>query len=86
MHNLIGKPLFTNPNDPENVLLKAKLNEWIIDKYQLSTIPVLEITEKKCSDSGCMHSETEIQIWVNSQLFKTLSISKPLVYVRKWDV
>jgi hypothetical protein len=86
MHNLTGKPLFTNPNDPNNIALKVKLTNWIMEKYDLKESPQLEIIEKRCSDSGCMHSETEIIITLNNQLFKKITISKPLVYVRKWDV
>lgn len=86
MHNLTGKPLFTNPNDPDNVALKAKLSQWIMEKYELKEIPLLEIQEKRCSDNGCMHSETDIIVTINKQLFKKITIAKPLVYVRKWDV
>ncbi len=75
---------FKNPSDPENIFLKTKINEWLKLKFQ-STIDVqTEIREIPCGVDNCPCITTEIKI--TSPFEKLLTLGKPLVYIRKWDI
>jgi hypothetical protein len=77
---------FTNPNDPDNVALKATLARWVKAKLTLETETTVEFTEIACAEPSCVHTETFIEIenlGGNNARFK---IAKPLVFIRKWDI
>ena len=80
--------LFTNPLDPDNIKLKITLSQWITAKWLLSPTAEIEINEMLCAEPSCIHTETIFKISDVQDEIKTVrfyKISKPLVYIRKWD-
>ena len=82
---------FTNPNDPDNVLLKETLRGWLKNKLNLDDDAKIIIQEYLCSEPSCIHAETNFRV-ENTCLpdrqaegVHFYKISKPLVYIRKWD-
>jgi hypothetical protein len=83
---------FQNPLDPDNSQIKKAIIKWLTQKWNLSENTVFDITEYKCSEPSCVHTETHISItdteggdarFMSSRHFK---VSKPLVYIRQWDI
>ncbi len=75
---------YTNPSDPENVFLKAKLKEWLKLKLKTDAEVEAEFNELSCGIDHCPCITTEIK--VTSPVTETFRIGKPLVYIRKWDL
>lgn len=79
--------MFVNPLDPENILIKKKIVEWLTHFQMVdseSEIAIVEIPH--CIDRPCPDSTTQITIGKKNGIVKIIKISKPLVYVRKWDI
>ena len=85
---------FQNPNDPDNSQIKSAIRQWLLaylEKEQKENANVAEknqyridINEFRCSDSGCLHTETILTV-VSSENQRFFKIAKPLVFIRKWD-
>jgi hypothetical protein len=78
--------IFKNPNDPDNHIITAKVQEWVKDKMTIPEGTIIEIQELNCSDPGCMDKETRIFLSFKDNTRKQFRIHKPLVYIRKRDV
>ncbi|HSZ24581.1 MAG TPA: hypothetical protein VK766_02625 [Cytophagaceae bacterium] len=76
---------FKNPHDPENIIITAKIHEWVRTKMKLPEDTMLQVLEVDCADSGCLDKETRILI-TSANSTRQLRIHKPLVYVRAHDV
>ena len=72
--------MFKNPSDPDNLLLIAKIKEWLFLKTGKEIID-FSVKEMGCADTHCPCVQTYIEF--NNQ---KIVIGKPLVYVRKWDI
>ncbi len=77
---------FKNPNDPDNRVITAKVQEWIRTKMNLGEEALVQVLELNCADPGCMDKETRILVTVYNQPMRQFRIHKPLVYVRKPDI
>lgn len=77
---------FKNPNDPENVIITAKVQEWVRAKMNLNEDTMVQVLELNCMDPGCMDKETRILLTTHGQLPRQYRVHKPLVYVRQWDI
>jgi hypothetical protein len=76
---------FTNPFDPDNTKIKAALRQWALAHLQLEDTTPVDIIEHTCSEPNCVHAETVISVG-DTEGGRFFKISKPLVYIRKWDV
>jgi hypothetical protein len=75
--------IFKNPFDPNNELIIQKIKIWIVKKYKL--IPEtanISVNEVGCGDSNCPCVKTNISFGKNQKII----ISKPLVFIRQWDI
>ena len=77
---------FRNPHDPENLVIIAKIHEWVKEKILLDGNAIIQVIEVDCADPGCMDKATRILITGIDKEMKQFSIHKPLVYVRKPDI
>lgn len=79
--------MFINPLDPENVLIKKKIAEWLMHFQMIDKESNVLITEiPHCIDRPCPDSTTQITIIKPDGKEQLIKISKPLVYIRKWDI
>ena len=78
--------VFRNPHDPENIIIKTKIQEWIRTKLNLKESSTIEVSEVDCADPGCVDKETRIIVTIKDTPTKLYRIHKPIVYVRKLDV
>jgi hypothetical protein len=76
---------FINPHDPDNIALKKTLTEWLKTKLALNDDTEVSINEHLCSEPSCVHAETVFRT-ENNQEISFYKITKPIVYVRKWDL
>jgi hypothetical protein len=76
---------FINPHDPDNIALKKTLTEWLKTKLALNDDTEVSIHEHLCSEPSCVHAETVFRT-ENNQEISFYKITKPIVYVRKWDL
>jgi hypothetical protein len=77
---------FKNPNDPDNVVITSKIQEWIKDKLNLKENAIIQVSEMDCADPGCADKETRITIVLEETTTKQYRIHKPLVFVRQRDI
>jgi hypothetical protein len=77
---------FRNPNDPNNTIITAKVQEWTRLAMDLKEDTIIEVVEVDCADPGCMDKETKIILTTGQGNKKQFRIHKPLVYVRKPDI
>lgn len=77
---------FKNPNDPDNLIIIGKIQEWVRSAMKLEAKVSVEIIEVDCADPGCMDKETRIIVGDVEGERKQYRIHKPLVFVRKPDV
>ncbi len=77
---------FKNPNDPDNIIITAKVHEWVRAKMNLSDDVLVQVIEVDCSDPGCMNKETRILVTKSDTGMKQYRVHKPLVYVRPADI
>lgn len=75
---------YKNPSDPDNTFLKTKLAEWLKSRLQTEEEIVATYRELPCGVDNCPCITTEIQITSPFEL--RLTLGKPLVYIRKWDI
>jgi hypothetical protein len=76
---------FINPHDPDNTALKITLTNWLKVKLTLNDDTTVSIHEHLCSEPSCVHAETVFRT-ENNQEVSFYKITKPIVYVRKWDL
>ncbi len=77
---------FRNPNDPNNTIITAKIQEWVKSELNLSEDTSIQVLEVDCADVGCVDKETRITLSLNNNFVKQYRIHKPIVYVRKLDI
>ncbi len=77
---------FKNPNDPDNIIITEKVQEWFRERMELQKDTIIHVVEIDCADPGCMDKETRITLSFPDGLRKQFRIHKPLVFVRKKDV
>ncbi len=77
---------FSNPNDPDNLVIISKVKEWIKRGLDLADDTTIKVMEADCADSGCADKETRIEVVLKDSSVKNYRIHKPLVYVRQPDV
>ncbi len=76
---------FINPLDPEDLKIKAAIQQWTLDFFTLNDATSIEIAEHLCSESSCVHAETVIKL-SNTEGVHFFKIAKPLTFIRKVDV
>jgi hypothetical protein len=76
---------FINPHDPDNTALKKTLSDWLKTKLALNDNTEVSIHEHLCSEPSCVHAETVFRT-ENTEGVTFYKITKPIVYVRKWDL
>lgn len=85
---------FTNPRDPENRALRAKIEEWLRESDLLASGERLASVQEESDLCGpnCPHTETVLRIGSDettaglTESTRELRITKPLVFVRRADV
>ncbi len=80
--------LLSNKNSNEAEFRKnstAAIKKWVKEKMQLSDDVIVMVTEINCGEPNCPDKETIIAIMQQGNNQK-ISIKKPLLYVRKWDI
>ncbi len=77
---------FKNPHDPENIIITAKIHEWVKAKMNLHEATSIQVLEVDCADPGCVDKETRIVIISKEHSTKQFRIHKPLVYIRQADI
>ena len=77
--------MFTNPKDPGNILIKQLLAAWSLAKLALPAHTPVQIEELGCADGSCPVRETIIRIRM-PEGERVFTISKPLTFVRKYDL
>ena len=77
---------FTNPNDPRNVSLTAKLKEWLVKHFHFSAEIEVAYTELRCADPACPCVQTFLKVEMPDGELKTFKIGKPFVYLREADI
>jgi hypothetical protein len=86
---------FINPHDPDNVAIKETLSGWLRTKLALNDDTKVSIHEHLCSEPSCIHAETIFRVEntvearnpdASGKGVSFYKISKPIVYVRKWDL
>ena len=81
-------PAFSNKNSNEAEFRKnstAAIKKWVKEKLQLSDDITIMVTEINCWEPNCPDKETVIAILQEGNN-KKVSIKKPLLFVRKWDI
>jgi hypothetical protein len=76
---------FINPHDPDNTALKKTLTDWLKTKLALNDDTEVSVHEHLCSEPSCVHAETVFRTEYNQEI-SFYKITKPIVYVRKWDL
>lgn len=77
--------MFKNPNDPENLMIKSKIKEWLNLYVNIAENDVLNILEIPCWEPNCPDYNTEITYLKGSEKLNII-IKKPLVFIRKIDI
>lgn len=82
---------FSNPRDPENRALRAKIEEWLRESDLLRGEERLVFVGEESDRCGpnCPHTETLLRIEPAvgaPESSRELRITKPLVFVRRADV
>lgn len=77
---------FRNPHDPENIIITAKIQEWVKAKMNLHEATSIQVSEVDCADPGCVDKETRITIISKDHPTKLFRIHKPIVYIRQADI
>ena len=81
-------PAFGNKNNDEVEFRKnstTAIKKWVKEKLQLSDEVIIMVTEINCWEPNCPDKETIIAILQEGNNRK-LSIKKPLLFIRKWDI
>lgn len=76
---------FINPLDPEDLKIKAAIQQWTIDLFKLNNATEVDITEHLCSEANCVHAETVVKL-SDTEGVHFFKIAKPLTFIRKADV
>ena len=77
---------FKNPNDPDNLIIKSKVQEWMRSVMKLEEHAKIQVEELDCADPGCIDKETRITLIPIEGNKEQFRIHKPLVFVRKPDI
>jgi len=77
---------FKNPHDPDNIIITAKIQEWVRLKMGLGMDTMVQVIELNCIDPGCMDKETRIIVTRPDEPGIQYRVHKPIVYVRKLDI
>ena len=76
---------FINPLDPEDLKIKAAIQQWTLDFFKLNDATAIEITEHLCTEASCVHAETVVKL-SDTEGVHFFKIAKPLTFIRKADV
>ena len=76
---------FINPLDPEDLKIKAAIQQWTFDLFKLTDTTTVEITEHLCTEASCVHAETVVKL-SDTEGVHFFKIAKPLTFIRKLDV
>lgn len=76
---------FINPLDPDDLKIKAAIQQWTIDFFKLNESTDIDITEHLCTETSCVHAETVVKV-SNTEGVYFYKIAKPLTFIRKLDV
>jgi hypothetical protein len=76
---------FINPLDPDDLKIKAAIQQWTIDFFKLNESTDIDITEHLCAETSCVHAETVVKV-SNTEGVHFYKIAKPLTFIRKLDV
>jgi hypothetical protein len=76
---------FSNPRDPEGIIIREKITEWLLFYEERYSQSVILIEDVPCIDVGCPDRETLINI-EGKDVVEKIRIRKPLVFIRKWDI
>ena len=76
---------FKNPNDPENIVIREKIKEWLYEYCNIAPLTVTSIEEIPCWEPHCPDVFTKILIQKSARI-EEIIIRKPLVFIRKVDI
>lgn len=76
---------FINPLDPDDLKIKAAIQQWASDFLKLNASTAIDITEHLCTEVSCVHAETVIKL-SDTEGVRFFKIAKPLTFIRKVDV
>ena len=76
---------FINPLDPDDLKIKAAIQQWTFDFFKLNEATTVEITEHLCTEASCVHAETVIKL-SDTEGVHFFKIAKPLTFILKIDV
>ncbi len=76
---------FINPLDPDDLKIKAAIQQWTLEFFKLGEATAVEITEHLCTEASCVHAETVVKV-SDTEGVHFFKIAKPLTFIRKVDV
>lgn len=76
---------FINPLDPDDLKIKAAIQQWTFDFFKLDASTRIDITEHLCTEASCVHAETVVKL-SDTEGVHFFKIAKPLTFIRKIDV
>lgn len=62
------------------------IKHWVRNYLQLEADTLVLVAEVNCADPGCPVKQTQVAILHKNGNTRKLTIHKPLVYIRKWDI